>query len=84
MAGLHRTAEVVRLFATGFKDERPLLKTTSNLNNARFDHYTSFDEKSGNYYKWLVQRDGFDYKLKINLADVNVGEGNPAKTRLLI
>ncbi len=77
VAGLHRTAEVVRLFATGFKDERPLLKTTANVDASKFDHYTSFDEKSGNYYMWLVQRDGFDYNLKINLADLNVGEGSP-------
>nr|WP_294894376.1 discoidin domain-containing protein [uncultured Pedobacter sp.] len=77
VSGLHRTAEVVRLFATGFKGERPLLKTTSNTDATKFDHYTSYDEKKGNYYMWLVQRDGFDYNLKINLADLNIGEGNP-------
>ena len=77
VSGLHRIAEVVRLFATGFKDERPLLKTINNTNSSKFDSYTSFDEKSGNYYMWLVQRDGFDYNLKINLADLNVNEGSP-------
>lgn len=76
ITGLHRTGEVVRLFATGFKDERPLLKTYSNVENDRFDHYTSYDEKSGNYYMWLVQRDGFDYHLKINLADLNIPSGS--------
>lgn len=77
VAGLHRTAEVVRLFATGFKEERSLLKTTTTTDASKFDHYTSYDEKSGNYYMWLVQRDGFDYKLDINLTDLNVGEGTP-------
>jgi hypothetical protein len=77
VSGLHRTGEVVRLFATGFKDERPLLQTTSNVDATKFDHYTCYDEKSGNYYMWLVQRDGFDYNLKINLADLNITNGNP-------
>ncbi|OAQ42041.1 hypothetical protein A5893_02695 [Pedobacter psychrophilus] len=77
VSGLHRTGEVLRLFATGFKDERPLLQTTSNADETKFDHYTSYDEKSGNYYMWLVQRDGFDYNLKINLADLNITAGNP-------
>jgi hypothetical protein len=77
VGGLHRTGEVLRLFATGFKDERPLLQTNSNADASKFDHYTSYDEKSGNYYMWLVQRDGFDYNLKINLADLNISAGNP-------
>lgn len=77
IAGLHRTGEVVRLFAKGFKNERPLFETKANNEDAKFDYYTSCDEQSGNYYMWLVQRGGFDYHLTINLSDLGIPAGNP-------
>jgi hypothetical protein len=77
ISSIQRTGEVVRLFAKGFKDERPLLETNSSTEDTDLDSYTSYDEKSENYYMWLVQRGLFDYKLKINLKDLDVDGGTP-------
>jgi len=77
VSGIQRTGEVVRLFAKGFKDERPLLETSSSIVDTDLDTYTSYDEKSGNYYMWLVQRGLFDYKLKINFKDLDVDDRTP-------
>lgn len=75
VSGIQRTGEVVRLFAKGFKEERPLLETRSSLEDTGLDTYTSYDEKSGNYYMWLVQRGLFDYKLKLDLNSLAVNAG---------
>jgi hypothetical protein len=77
ISGIQRTGEVVRLFAKGFKNERPLLETKPSVEDAGLDSYTSYDEKSGNYYMWLVQRGSFDYNLKINLKDLSIPSGTP-------
>jgi hypothetical protein len=75
VSGIQRTGQVVRLFAKGFKDERPLLETKASLEDNGLDSYTSYDEKSGNYYMWLVQRGLFDYKLKVDLKDLDIAAG---------
>jgi hypothetical protein len=77
ISGIQRTGEVVRLFAKGFKEQRPLLLTKSTVKDNGLDHYTSYDEKSGNYYIWLVQRGLFDYKLKIDLSALKLRVGTP-------
>ncbi len=77
VSGIQRTGEVVRLFAKGFKEERNLLKTTSSVDDPGLDRYTSYDEKSGNYHMWLVQRGLFDYHATINLASINIAAGTP-------
>ncbi|WP_256013856.1 discoidin domain-containing protein [Desertivirga xinjiangensis] len=77
VSGIQRTGEVVRLFAKGFKNERPLLETRVSVSDHDLDTYTSYDEKSGNYYMWLVQRGLFDYNLSVNLASLNVFAGTP-------
>ncbi|MEP6673687.1 MAG: discoidin domain-containing protein [Ferruginibacter sp.] len=77
VSGIQRTGEVLRLFAKGFKDERPLLQTKISTDDTGVDAYTSYDEKSGNYYMWLVQRGSFNYKLKIDLKKLNVMAGTP-------
>jgi hypothetical protein len=77
VSGIQRTGEVVRLFAKGFKEQRPLLETKSTTNDTGLDTYTSYDEKSGNYYMWLVQRGLFDYKLKIDLKELGIATGTP-------
>lgn len=77
VSGIQRTGQVVRLFAKGFKDERNLLETTASAEDSDLDRYTSYDEKSGNYYMWLVQRGLSDYKLTINLGELNVQAGAP-------
>lgn len=77
ISGIQRTGQVVRLFAKGFKDERPLLETDASVLNDDFDHYTSFDSATNTYYVWLVQRGGFTYNLTIDLKDINIPQGNP-------
>ncbi|MEO7309577.1 MAG: discoidin domain-containing protein [Chitinophagaceae bacterium] len=77
VSGIQRTGEVVRLFAKGFKDERPLMETKCSEDDTGLDSYTSYDEKSGNYYMWLVQRDGFNYNLNINLKALDIPVGAP-------
>lgn len=77
VSGIQRTGEVVRLFAQGFKDERSLLETISSTKDTGLDTYTSYDEKSGNYYMWLVQRGLFDYKLKLDLKNLDIEAGTP-------
>ncbi|MEJ7738284.1 MAG: discoidin domain-containing protein [Chitinophagaceae bacterium] len=77
ISGIQRTGEVVRLFAKGFKDQRDLVETKSSVYDPGLDAHTSYDEKSGNYYIWLVQRGLFDYNLKVNLANLNVSAGTP-------
>ncbi len=68
VSGIQRTGEVVRLFAKGFKNERPLYQTTTSVEDNGLDTYTSYDEKAGNYYMWLVQRGMFSYNAKIDLS----------------
>ena len=77
ISGIQRTGEVVRLFAKGFKDERKLLETTASVNDTDLDTYTSFDEQTGNYYMWLVQRGMFSYQLSVDLSALNLAAGTP-------
>ncbi|MDR6783243.1 hypothetical protein ABIE26_000269 [Pedobacter africanus] len=77
VSGIQRTGEVVRLFAKGFKEERNLLKTKASVDDADLDTYTSFDEQTGNYYMWLVQRGDFSYNLSIDLSALQLPAGTP-------
>ncbi|WP_316810948.1 discoidin domain-containing protein [Pedobacter heparinus] len=77
VSGIQRTGEVVRLFAKGFKDERKLLETATSVADTDLDTYTSFDEQTGNYYMWLVQRGMFGYQLSVDLSALNVSAGTP-------
>lgn len=72
VSGIQRTGEVVRLFAKGFKNERPLQKTVSTVADSGMDSYTCYDEKSGNYYIWLVQRGSFDYKIQLDISALGI------------
>ena len=77
VAGIQRTGEVVRLFAKGFKDERKLLETKSSVEDNDLDTYTSFDENTGNYYMWLVQRGMSAYQLSVDLSNLKLAAGTP-------
>jgi hypothetical protein len=77
ISGIQRTGEVVRLFAKGFKNEVPLLKTQSSIIDDGLDTYTSYDKEKDTYYMWLVQRGMFDYHLNINLANLPITPGTP-------
>jgi|GEM_PF-575296 len=75
VSGIQRTGEVVRLFAKGFKGERPLLETKASVNDSDFDHYTAYNKYTGNYYVWLVQRGSFRYELALDLKALTVAAG---------
>ncbi len=77
VSGIQRTGEVVRLFAKGFKEERPLLETQTSVADSDLDTYTAFDEKSGNYYVWLVLRNTVAYHLHIDLNKLNIAPKTP-------
>ena len=76
ISGIHRTGEVVRLFAKGFKNQRDLLRTDVSKTNPGLDACTSFDTESGNYYIWLVQRSPSDYNVTIDLSKLAVPAGS--------
>ncbi len=77
ISGIQRTGEVVRLFAKGFKNERPMYQTKTDIADDNLDAMTSFDPQSGNYYMWLVQRGEYKDKISIDLAALNIPEGTP-------
>jgi hypothetical protein len=77
VSGIQRTGEVVRLFAKGFKDERKLIETKASVIDSDLDTYTSFDEITGNYYMWLVQRGLSDYQLNVDLSSLKIPTGTP-------
>lgn len=83
VSGIQRTGEVVRLFAKGFKEERNLLQTESSVKDSDLDTYTSFDEKTGNYYIWLVQRGLGAYQLNLDLSQLNIKKGVPITAELV-
>jgi hypothetical protein len=72
VSGIQRTGEVVRLFAKGFKEERPLLKTEMSIADHDLDCYTSFDKESGNYYIWMVNRYTESCKATIDLTALSL------------
>ena len=77
ISGIHRTGEVVRLFAKGFKNQRDLLYTETSVNHPALDACTSYDAQTGNYHIWLVQRSPFDYKFKFDLSALGLSAGLP-------
>ncbi|MES2276172.1 MAG: discoidin domain-containing protein [Bacteroidota bacterium] len=77
VSGIQRTGEVVRLFAKGFKNQLPLLKTEASVTDAGLDTYTSYNAEQQTYYMWLVQRGQFNYHTKINLSSLPITTGTP-------
>lgn len=73
ISGIHRTGEVVRLFAKGFKNERPLLRVDRSSKEKEVDILLSFDETADTYYMWLVQRKIVSDSLTIDLSALNTG-----------
>ena len=49
ISGIQRTGQVVRLFAKGFKDERPLLETVKSVPDNEVDALTSYNPKEMRY-----------------------------------
>jgi hypothetical protein len=77
ISGIHRTGEVVRLFAKGFKNERDLLQTNVSTDYPYLDVCTSYDDLTGQYYMWLVQRASYDVQFNIDLSALGVLSGHP-------
>lgn len=76
ISGIQRTGEVVRLFAKGFKDEKPLLRTCKSVNDSNVDVITSFDDSNGSYYIWLVQRNKKSVNVELALDSLKVLSNN--------
>lgn len=83
VSGIQRTGEVVRLFAKGFKDERPLYETSISVKDENLDVLSTFDATSGNYYLWLVQRGSYTNKLNIDLSVFDVQPGSPVTAEMV-
>ena len=75
ISGIQRTGQVVRLFAKGFKNERPLYETSTSVSDENLDALTSYDEESGNYYMWLVQRGLYTNNITLDLSDLDIAAG---------
>lgn len=76
IGGAQRTAEVVRLFAKGFRDARPLLACVRSAEDPDFDTAACVAE-DGTYYVWLVQRNRTDCELNLDLSALGIGAGHP-------
>lgn len=76
VSGIQRTGQVVRLFAKGFKEERPMYKTIVSVDDENLDALTSYDAKTGNYYMWLVQRGKYKNNITIDLSSLPVPAGS--------
>ncbi|HEY4107661.1 discoidin domain-containing protein [Puia sp.] len=77
VSGIQRTGEVVRLFAKGFKDERPLLATHVDGSDDNLHVLMSYDAATRNYYCWLVQRGKYTDHLTLDLSALPVQPGTP-------
>lgn len=79
ISGIQRTGEVVRLFAKGFKDERPLLNTVKSEVDNDVDAITCFSPQEMRYYIWLVQRKHRTNNLTLDIKSL----GLPMKTKII-
>lgn len=79
VSGIQRTGEVVRLFAKGFKNERPLLNTVKSVTDDDVDAITCFNSEEMKYYVWLVQRKRISNKLTLNMKFL----GLPVDTKVI-
>lgn len=75
ISGIQRTGQIVRLFAKGFKDERPLLETVKSVPDNEVDALTSYNPEEMRYYIWLVQRKLSPNTLTLNLKSLNLPTG---------
>lgn len=78
VSGIQRTGQVVRLFAKGFKNERPLLNTVKSVLDNEVDALTSFSPEEKKYYIWLVQRKHTLNSLTLDLKSLNLPTGTRA------
>jgi hypothetical protein len=79
ISGIQRTGEVIRLFAKGFKDERPLLSTVKSVADHDVDVMVSFSPEEMKYYVWLVQRKLASNDLTLDMKSLEL----PVGTRVI-
>lgn len=77
VSGAHRAAEVVRLFAKGFKEERPLLKAERSFESSDIDMVASCDPSTGMRYIWAVNRRTRPVESRIDLSGLGVKDSDP-------
>ncbi len=71
-----KNAEVLRLFAEGFSNGHPLLKTDVDCSDMHFQAYTSYNPKNETYFLWTVQpNDSSNYEVEIDLSKLDVNSG---------
>lgn len=75
VSGAQRTGEVVRLFAKGFKDRRPLLLCERSVADNDLDVLASVDSLSSRVYLWVVNRNARNINAFINLKDLGIEKG---------
>lgn len=75
VSGIQRTGQVVRLFAKGFRDERPLLETVKSVADNEVDALTSYSPAEGRYYFWLVQRKTVADTVTLDLQSLRLPAG---------
>ena len=76
VGGAQRTAEVVRLFAKGFRGARPLLHVDRSSEDPDFDCCMAADSVAGMLYGWIVQRHDTTYHLTLDLSALGL-ENHP-------
>lgn len=76
IGGAMRTAEVVRLFAKGFRDSRPLLGCERSAGDPDLDVAASVGD-DGTHYVWIVQRNLADYDLELDFSELGIGSRHP-------
>lgn len=83
IGGPLKSAEVTRLFAEGFKDQRDLYRTTASVAyDPDYKASTSYDPGAGRYYIWIPQTsDRVDYRTTIDLSNLNVPAGTLVNIR---
>ena len=71
-----KNAEVMRLFAEGFQNERQLCKTVVNCPDRNYRPFTSFVPETGMYYIWAPQPNSLeDYPVTLDLSNLKVNVG---------
>ena len=72
VSGAQRTAEVVRLFAKGFRGSRPLLECRLSSESPDFDFCAAEDTVSGNVYVWVVNRRNAPVDLEVDMTGIGI------------
>jgi hypothetical protein len=76
IGGARKGAEVVRLFAKGFKDQRSRYKTTVTASAGGYNAYTSFDPATNNYYVLAINSSSTEsFAATFNVSTLGISAG---------